>query len=63
MIDNTKDESDECYAITLYGFLTTILSDDEASEVFDALELYCRRHGVGIAIDDNKLNFVELVKE
>ena len=33
-----------------------------AWEINDALELYCRRNGVGIAIEDNRLKFVELVK-
>lgn len=60
--DKQENEDEAVYKITPLGFLTIRLSVEKAREINDALELYCRRNGVGIAIEDNRLKFVELVK-
>lgn len=60
--DKQQSEDEVVYKITPLGFLTIRLPEAKAKEINDALELYCRRNGVGIAIEDNMLKFVELVK-
>lgn len=60
--DKQENEDEAVYKITPLGFLTIRLSVEKAKEIHDALELHCRRNGVGIAIEDNMLKFVELVK-
>jgi len=57
-----ENEDEAVYKLTPFGFLSIRLPDAKAKEINDALELYCRRNGVGIAIEDNMLKFVELVK-
>ena len=60
--DKQENEDEAVYELTPFGFLLIRLPDAKAKEINDALELHCRRNGVGIAIEDNMLKFVELVK-
>lgn len=53
---------EEAYTLTPLGLLTIHLGEEKAKRVHDAIELHCRRHGCGIAVDDNKLAFVKLEK-
>lgn len=63
MSKNKHEIEDEVvYKLTPLGFLAIRMPEAKAKEIHDALELYCRRNGVGIAIEDNTLKFVELVK-
>jgi hypothetical protein len=60
-----KQTEEERYRLTLKGLLLIYLPDShypqKASEVFNAIELYCRRHCMGIAInEENTLDFVEM---
>jgi hypothetical protein len=53
----------EEYHITLKGLLSLYLSKEAMNEVLSAIELYCRRHGRGITInDENRLDFVQMQK-
>jgi hypothetical protein len=53
----------EEYHITLKGLLSLYLPKEAMNEVLSAIELYCRRHGRGIAInDENRLDFVKMQK-
>jgi hypothetical protein len=53
----------EEYRLTLKGFLSIYLPEVLASQVYNAIELYCRRHGSGIAInEENRLDFVQMQK-
>ena len=57
-----KNEN-ETYRITLRGVLYLYLQKEKANEVYNAIELSCRRNGWGIAIDEsNRLDFVPMVK-
>jgi len=61
-----KKEDEEQYRLTLKGLLSIYLPEVLASQVYSAIELYCRRHGSGIAInEENRLDFVQMqqVKE
>jgi hypothetical protein len=65
MSKQTKNQ-EQGYRITLKGLLSIYLQEAKASEVYNAIELYCRRNNRGIAInEDNTLDFVEMqqVKE
>jgi hypothetical protein len=56
----------EEYHITLKGLLSIYLPKEAMNEVYNAIELSCRRNGWGIAINnENKLDFVKMqqVKE
>ena len=60
-----KQTEEERYRLTLKGLLLIYLPDSnypqKASEVFNAIELYCRRNNRVIAInEENTLDFVEL---
>jgi len=60
-----KQTEEERYRLTLKGLLLIYLPDShypqKASEVFNAIELYCRRNCMGIAInEENMLGFVEM---
>ena len=58
----TLHETEE-YRITFKGFLSLYLPEKTMIEVFNAIELSCRRNGWGIAIDEeNRLDFVPMVK-
>jgi hypothetical protein len=53
----------EEYRLTLKGLLSIYLPEVLASQVYNAIELYCRRHGRGIAInEENRLDFVQMKK-
>jgi hypothetical protein len=59
-MSKTKNEE---FRITFKGLLSIYLPEVLASQVYSAIELYCRRHGRGIAInEENRLDFVELQK-
>jgi hypothetical protein len=56
-----KQTKEEQYRLTLKGLLSIYLQKAEASEVYNAIELYCRRNNRGIAINEqNTLDFVEM---
>ena len=56
-------KTEETYRITLKGLLSLYLPEKTMSEVYNAIELSCRRNGWGIAInEENRLDFVEMVK-
>jgi hypothetical protein len=56
-----QTKAEEQYQITLKGLLSIYLQEAKASEVYNAIELSCRRNGWGIAInEDNTLDFVEM---
>lgn len=56
-----KTNENEQYLITLKGLLSRHLTEKSASEVFNAIELCCRRNNLGIAInEDNRLDFVQM---
>ena len=56
-----QTKTEETYRITLRGVLYLYLPKEKANEVYNAIELSCRRNGWGIAIDEeNTLDFVEM---
>lgn len=58
----SKNEN-ETYRITLRGVLYLYLPKEKANDVYNAIELSCRRNGWGIAInEENTLDFVPMVK-
>jgi len=58
-----QTKAEEQYRITLRGILYLYLPKEKANEVYNAIELSCRRNGWGIAIDEsNRLDFVPMVK-
>jgi hypothetical protein len=58
-----QTKAEEQYRITLMGVLYLYLPKEKANEVYNAIELSCRRNGWGIAIDEsNRLDFVPMVK-
>ena len=59
----SKQIENEEYRLTLKGLLSIYLPEKTTSEVYNAIELSCRRNGWGIAIDENnRLDFVPMVK-
>jgi hypothetical protein len=65
MVKPIKEDKEQ-YRLTLKGLLSIYLPEVLASQVYNAIELYCRRHGRGIAInEENRLDFVQMqqVKE
>jgi hypothetical protein len=57
----TLHETKESYRITFKGLLSLYLPEKTMIEVFNAIELSCRRNGWGIAInEENRLDFVEM---
>jgi hypothetical protein len=59
----SKQNDNEQYRITFKGLLSIYLQETKVSEVYNAIELSCRRNGWGIAIDEsNRLDFVPMVK-
>ena len=62
MSEQTKDQEQE-YRITFRGLLDLYLPYKTSDEIYNAIELSCRRNGWGIAIDENnRLDFVPMVK-
>jgi hypothetical protein len=58
-----QTKTEETYRITLRGVLYLYLPKEKANEVYNAIELSCRRNNWGIAIDEsNRLDFVPMVK-
>jgi hypothetical protein len=58
-----KQTEEEQYRITLKGLLSIYLPEKTMIEIYNAIELSCRRNGWGIAIDEsNRLDFVPMVK-
>jgi hypothetical protein len=56
-----QTKSEEQYRITLRGVLYLYLQKEKANEVYNAIELSCRRNNWGVAIDEeNTLDFVEM---
>lgn len=52
---------EKTYRLTPLGLFITHIDDEaQAKKVADAVELYMRRCGVGMAIDKNRLAFVEM---
>ena len=59
----TLHETEETYRITFKGLLSLYLPEKVMIEVYNSIELSCRRNGWGIAIDEsNRLDFVPMVK-
>lgn len=56
-------KAEERYALTVLGLLKPIVGEEKGRQACDALELYMRRNNLGIAIVDNALRFVELVRQ
>ena len=51
------------YRLTLKGLLSIYLPEKTMTEIYNSIELSCRRNGWGIAIDEsNRLDFVPMVK-
>jgi hypothetical protein len=62
----TLHETEETYRITFKGLLSIYLPEKTMMEVYNSIELSCRRNGWGIAInEENRLDFVQMqqVKE
>ena len=58
-----KQTEEEQYRITLKGLLSIYLPEAKIIEIYNAIELSCRRNNWGIAIDEsNRLDFVPMVK-
>ena len=59
----SEQNDNEQYRITFKGLLSIYLPEKTMTEVYNAIELSCRRNGWGIAIDEsNRLDFVQMVK-
>jgi len=58
-----SDNKSETVRLTFKGLLSIYLSEKAMMEVYNAIELSCRRNNWGIAIDENnRLDFVPMVK-
>ena len=59
-----SENNRETVRLTFKGLLSIYMTDGRAMmEVYNAIELFCRRNNLGIAIDDNnRLDFVPMVK-
>jgi hypothetical protein len=59
----SEQNKSETVRLTFKGLLSIYLPDEKVVEVYNAIELSCRRNGWGIAIDEeNTLDFVPMVK-
>jgi hypothetical protein len=59
----SEQNDNEEYRITFKGLLSIYLPEKTMIEVYNSIELSCRRNGWGIAIDENnRLDFVPMVK-
>ena len=59
----SEQNKSETLRLTFKGLLSIYLPEKTMSEVYNAIELSCRRNGWGIAIDEsNRLDFVPMVK-
>jgi hypothetical protein len=59
----SKQIDNEEYRLTFKGLLSIYLPEKTMIEVYNTIELSCRRNGWGIAInEENRLDFVPMVK-
>jgi hypothetical protein len=59
----SEQSDNEEFRLTFKGLLSIYLTEAKVMEVYNATELFCRRHNLGITIDDNnRLDFVPMVK-
>ena len=59
----SKQNDNEEYRLTFKGLLSIYLPEKTMTEVYNTIELSCRRNGWGIAInEENRLDFVPMVK-
>jgi hypothetical protein len=59
----SEQNKSETVRLTFKGLLSIYLPDEKVMEVYNAIELSCRRNNWGIAIDEsNRLDFVPMVK-
>ena len=59
----TLHETEETIRFTFKGLLSLYLPEKTMNEVYNAIELSCRRNNWGIAIDEsNRLDFVPMVQ-
>jgi hypothetical protein len=59
----SEQNKSETVRLTFKGLLSIYLPDEKVVEIYNAIELSCRRNGWGIAIDEsNRLDFVPMVK-
>jgi hypothetical protein len=58
--DTKCSEQEEVYRLTLKGLLHARLGVETGREIYDMLELYCRRNDCGIAIEEGRLGFVNM---
>jgi hypothetical protein len=61
--ENTlMNTEEEYYQITPLGLISIHVELSVAKVIADDIELYCRRNNFGIAVHENKLRFVPLVR-
>ena len=59
----SKQNDNEEYRLTFKGLLSIYLPEKTMTEIYNSIELSCRRNGWGIAInEENRLDFVPMVK-
>ena len=59
----SKQIDNEEYRLTFKGLLSIYLPEKTMTEIYNSIELSCRRNGWGIAInEENRLDFVPMVK-
>jgi len=62
MVKPIKEDKEQ-YRLTFKGLLSIYLPDAVMNEVYNAIELSCRRNNWGIAInEENRLDFVQMQK-
>jgi hypothetical protein len=54
--------TEKMLALTPLGLISIYLDEYDAKRVADQIELYFRRNHCGMAIDDNKLSFVQIAE-
>ena len=59
----SEQNDNEEYRLTFKGLLSIYLPKKTMTEIYNAIELSCRRNNWGIAInEENRLDFVPMVK-
>lgn len=58
--DTEGTEGEVKYRLTPRGLIENYTGEEKAKEILDAIELYMRRNGLGMAVDNNRLAFVEM---
>jgi hypothetical protein len=57
----SEQNNNEEYRLTFKGLLSIYLPEKTMTEIYNTIELSCRRNGWGIAIDENnRLDFVPM---